>query len=407
MDKQTDSSLGKAKTLLALQFLSDFGDQITSTLLALCLLDITQSTSKVGLVYVITTAGFIIFTFLGGFLGDSMSKRNVLFCSDLGRGICVLIMIVAIKFKILSLLYLTSFLLSLLGSLHRPVKLGLWTQSVPRTHLERFNSLSETSLQTSTMIGPLIASLFIALNATLIGFAIDAVSFFICAIVFFNFSFTEPPTLVTQPKKDLLRGLKLIFRNRELFKYTSFDAILMLGHGAFNATLVVILQRDFHWAKAEFSYHLAIAAGFAVFGAWISQKKYVADLSHVVKFVACSLISSLSLGLALYLKIFPIFSILYGFCTMVSVMVLIVTKTKIQAIAVTEYPDTISSVLASRLILIKFMTLIGAGNSILFSKFLSLETTLWIHLLPIVLACLPFVMASPKIVRPPHLDAVS
>jgi hypothetical protein len=47
------SNTNKANSLLALQVLSDFGNEITTAILALCLLDITKSTGKVWVLYIL------------------------------------------------------------------------------------------------------------------------------------------------------------------------------------------------------------------------------------------------------------------------------------------------------------------------------------------------------------------
>src|ERR1700686_209977 len=105
MTEHHNQSMAKANKLLGLQFLSDFGDQITSALLALCLLDITQSTGKVGLVYLMTTMGYVLFSFGGWFLGDRPSRRNLLFFSDMGRGLVVFLLILAVREKSIGLIY--------------------------------------------------------------------------------------------------------------------------------------------------------------------------------------------------------------------------------------------------------------------------------------------------------------
>ncbi len=256
--------LNKANSLLGLQFLSDFGDQITTALLAAYLLDITQSATQVGLVYFITTLGYIVFTLIGGFIGDLFSKRNILIYSDLGRGFVVLLMIIAISEKSIFLIYCTSFLLAILGSLHRPVKTSIWTECIPEQRLEKYNSLSEFSIQASTIVGPLIASFLIVKEWTSMGFAIDAITFFACAIAFASIvarshkpQHEMPPT---SPRRDFLQGFKAIFSEPEMLKYVSYDAIQMLGFGAFNAMFLVLAQRDYGWTKAEYSYHLSILA---------------------------------------------------------------------------------------------------------------------------------------------------
>jgi hypothetical protein len=68
---------------------------------------------------------------------------------------------------------------------------------------------------------------------------------------------------------------------------------------------------------------------------------------------------------------------------------MIVTKTKAQMHAQQMYDQSISSILAARLILIKTATLIGAGSCLFFERLLHLEATLWIFLVPLALGILP------------------
>jgi MFS family permease len=390
MNESNQSSLGKAKTLLGLQFLSDCGDQVTIALLALCLLDITQSTNKVGLVYFINTISFVFFTVLGGYLGDIASKRNVIRYSDIGRGLVVLLMIIALHLKSIAFIYVTSFLLSLLGSLHRPVKLSLWAQSVPR-HLERYNSFSELSTHVSALIGPLIASVLITYQLTGWGFALDALTFFICALIFSAIIAEQPTPNSCKRNNDLFRGFKLIFADRELYKYVSYAAVQMLAHGAFNATFLVLAQRDFGWSKTEYSYHLAIIAVFAIVSAFFGATKYVANLNAMNKLVNCTIVSAISLGLVLYFKTFPLCSFLFGICNAMAVIAMVVTKTKVQMRGSTVYSDSLASILAARSILIKTATLLGMGGCLIVVHFLSLETTLWLFLLPLVFGFFPVI----------------
>lgn len=177
MIRNETESVGKSNIMLGLQFLSDFGDQITSALLALIMLDITQSTGKVGFVYIFTTLGFVLFTLVGGMLGDALSRRNIICLADIGRGLVVLLLIIATVKKSIALIYIASFLLSILGSIHGPVKISIWAESIPANSLERYNSLSELSVQSSAIFGPLIASFFILINWENFGFFIDALTF--------------------------------------------------------------------------------------------------------------------------------------------------------------------------------------------------------------------------------------
>lgn len=393
MSTPHEGRLQKGKALLGLQVLSDFGDQITTALLALCLLDISKSTNAIGFVYFINTLGFILFTILGGYLGDRISKRNILCYSDAGRGVVVLLMIAALQMKSIALIYVSSFFLSLLGSLHRPVKFCLWAQSIPRDRLERYNSFSELSTHSSVIVGPLIASFLLANALTNWGFALDALTFFVCAVAFTIIVNEQPRSHCEKKQNDgLFEGFRIIFRDREFQKYISYDAIQMLTHGAFNATFLLLAQRDFGWSKAEFSYHLSIAAVFGIFGAWLAAKEFVLNVNAVTRLTTCTLISALSLGLLLYFKTFPLGSFLYGICTTMAVIAMIVTKTKAQSHGNDMYPASLSSILAARAIIIKTAALLGTGGCLMVSNFISLEATLWIFIVPLVVGFLPVIV---------------
>ncbi len=339
MTNVDDASLGKANGLFGLQFLSDFGDQITNALLALCVLDITQSTGKVGFIYVVTTFGFVVFTLVGGLLGDALSRRNILCFADLGRGLAVLLLLLAVREKSISLIYATSFLLSILGSIHGPVKVSTWAENIPASYLERYNSLFELSLQISTILGPLIASFFILRNWTNFGFAMDALSFFICAIVFSQIVANKTKARKQTPKRDFLKGFKIIAEESEIKKYVSYDAIQMIGFGAFNATFLVLAQRDFGWSKVDYSYHLTIVALFTTVGALMGATRMAAKIDPTAKLTACALISAMALYATLKVQSFPQSSFLLGICDGLIVLTMAVARTKVQLRAMQFYPD--------------------------------------------------------------------
>lgn len=391
MSASNKSSIQKANTLLGLQFVSDFGDQITAALLALLVVDITNSTSKVGFVYVLNVVGFLVFTLFGGYLGDRFSKRQTLFCADIGRGLVVLLMIAAIYNKSMGLIYLSSFLLSMLSSIHRPIRLGIWSRSVPHNRHELYNCFSELSTHSSLIVGPLIASLLLTYGQQSVGFALDALTFFICGLTFLNILSDKSDSKPNTVQGGVFDGFKLIFSDQELRKYVSFDAIQMLTHGAFNATLLILLQRDFGFSKAEYSFHLAIAAIFSVAGALLGASRYIASLSIKTRLVGCNLITALTLVLMLYFKTFPLASIFFGICNTAFVVMNIVTKTRAQMRASHAYPTSLSSILAARSIVIKFTTLCGVALCLVTERFLSLEATLWLCIAPLLLAFFPII----------------
>ena len=291
--------LSKANTLLGLQFISDFGDQITNTILALVVLDITQSTERVGLVYFFNILGFVVFTIIGGMLGDVLDKRRILCASDIGRGLAVLLLILAVNERSLIFIYATSFLLSMFGSLHGPVKLSVWAQAISGNYLERYNSLSQLSLQLSSILGPLMASFFVLRNSTSLGFFVDALTFFTCAFVISRITLHKTATNEKAIKRDFLQGIKIIFHTTNIKKYVAYDAIQMIGFGAFNATFLILAQRDFGFSKAQYSVHLTIVAILTSMGALLGAARKVENINPTIKLITCAILSGLALFIAI------------------------------------------------------------------------------------------------------------
>ncbi len=276
------------------------------------------------------------------------------------------------------------------------MKVSTWAENIPTSYLERYNSLFELSLQISTILGPLIASFFILRNWTNIGFTMDALSFFICAIVFSQIVAKKSKDRKKIQKRDFLKGFNIIAQENEIKKYVSYDAIQMIGFGAFNATFLVLAQRDFGWSKVDYSYHLTIVALFTTVGALIGATRMAAKIDPAAKLTACALISAMALYATIKVQSFPQSSFLLGICDGLIVLTMAVARTKVQLRAKQFYPDFLSSILASRSIIIKAATLLGTSTCLLTEKFISLEATLTLFIIPIGLSCLPIFFGTPR-----------
>lgn len=89
------------------------------------------------------------------------------------------------------------------------------------------------------------------------------------------------------------------------------------------------------------------------------------------------------------MQAFPISSILVGICNSLAVLTMAVTRTKVQLFAKEFFPENLSSIIASRAIIIKGATLFGTGACLLIDDFISLENTLTLFIIPIALSIVP------------------
>lgn len=73
-----------------------------------------------------------------------------------------------------------------------------------------------------------------------------------------------------------------------------------------------------------------------------------------------------------------------------------VTRSRVQLFARDHYPQFLSSIIASRGLVIKIATLLGTGACLIIDDYISLENTLAIFVVPIALSCAPFFIGKEK-----------
>ncbi len=63
-----------------------------------------------------------------------------------------------------------------------------------------------------------------------------------------------------------------------------------------------------------------------------------------------------------------------------------VTRTRVQLVAKSKFPERLTSIIAARFILIKISTLLGTGICLLIDDFIGLQATLTLLVIPVVLS---------------------
>src|SRR5690606_3493061 len=146
------------------------------------------------------------------------------------------------------------------------------------------------------------------------GFFVDALTFFTCALVFSRIALQTQEGAEKTIKRDLLQGIKLIFHTTTIKKYIAYDAFQMLGFGAFNATFLVLAQRDFGFSKSQYSAHLTIVALLTAIGALLGATRKIEQINPTTKLTACAIFSGLALYIAIAMHSFPMSSFFVGIC---------------------------------------------------------------------------------------------
>lgn len=388
MVKNNDSSIARAKAILLLQFLSEIGDAITFAIISLSILDISKSTKEVGLVYFIEMLGLIIFTFAGGLIGDKFCRRKILIFADLSRGLVVISMILAFHFQSLLLIYLSAFLLSVLGALHNPALMSAAAEYTPDSVLARFNSFERMAKYGASVLGALIAGLFVDAGLISIGFLLDSLSFLICSIFFAKVVVSKTPDSLPIPsgKECMWSGFKIIYKIPLIKTYIGYDALQMVSFGLFNGSFLILAQRDFGWTKVTYSHHLMIIGVFTFLGGFLGSTKFITKLDDSKKLIYCAFVSSAAYFAMLLFPSFPLASILVGICDGLAIMTVSVTRSQVQLTGKKYFPQNLASLMAARRVILLSATFIGSLSCVLLADLMSLTLTFKIFLLPMFLS---------------------
>jgi DHA3 family tetracycline resistance protein-like MFS transporter len=170
--------------LIAGQTLSRIGDFLYQVALAWWVLEKTNSGIAMGMVFLFTLTPTILFVLLGGALVDRLPRTRLLFLSDLGRGvIMLLIALLALSNRLeLWMVYIGSLLFGFADAFFTPALQALIPQIIPQVDLTSANSINSLSVQLGRVAGPALGGILVGLGGTTLAFGINATSFLLSAI---------------------------------------------------------------------------------------------------------------------------------------------------------------------------------------------------------------------------------
>jgi len=210
------------------QVVSQLGDGMFTTAIALAVLDRTNSGTALSLTVI---AQFLPFLFLGiiaGALVDSWERRLTMVVSDSMRGVVVLLIPLLDRLGALHAYSyaVVAFLLTTAGLFFDPAKNAMIPTLVSRASLARTNALLESTRQVLFVAGPAVGGVLIAVVGIDGVFIADGATFFLSALILFGVPRTRPEDAPTPEGEDetpgeglgtaIRRGLAYIRTNRLL-----------------------------------------------------------------------------------------------------------------------------------------------------------------------------------------------
>ncbi len=193
LERLRGSVLGRnpalARMLLA-GFISSAGDRLHQMALAALILGMTDSMASAGLVFVVSTIPYALFSLPMGALVDRWDRRTTMVSADLVRGVIVVLIPLAAMLS-LPLVYVLLFCLTSATLAFSPARTSSVPDLVPAEELPAANSLFQAVNYTVDLLAFPIAGVLVATLVELLGtvrgtqvaFAFDALSYLASAVL--------------------------------------------------------------------------------------------------------------------------------------------------------------------------------------------------------------------------------
>lgn len=167
------------RLLFAGQSVSSLGDRLVPVALAFAVLDLTGSATDLGLVLAAQTIPMVVFVLVGGVWADRLARRRVMLVSDLVRAVAqgasaaLLLSGAAHVWELAALQAVYGLAAAFFG----PAVRALVPETVPAEHLQSANALLALSDNFSSVLGPAVAGVIVAVLRPGWGLAFDGLTF--------------------------------------------------------------------------------------------------------------------------------------------------------------------------------------------------------------------------------------
>jgi len=229
--------------------------------------------TQVGFLFSIFSVGNIFGGMIGGVLADKYGRRLIVLIGLVTSGMGSILLGFV---NDLTLFFILSAFLGLVGSLGRPARQAIVADLLPAEKQAEGFGILRVAFNVSATIGPILGG-FLATRSFMILFFADAVSSIITAIiVFFVIPETKPQKLDDEPEETVLKtmiGYKEVLKDTIFVIFVAVTSIMVLVYMQMNSTLSVFLRDVHDFPVLSFSLLLSMnALMVVVFQLWIAKK---------------------------------------------------------------------------------------------------------------------------------------
>lgn len=161
------------------QLISNVGRQVTLIALPYQVFVLTGSALAIGGLSAATLAGLLLFSLPGGAIADAYERRRLLLITAVGLGgtSLALGLLALLAAPPLAVIYLLAFMAAAISTIDGPARRAAMPRLVAPERLPAAYVLNQTNMQASSVVGPAIGGLLIALIGLPAAYLFDAATF--------------------------------------------------------------------------------------------------------------------------------------------------------------------------------------------------------------------------------------
>lgn len=281
-------------TLLTGQTISLVGSEVSELALPLtAVLILNANPAQMGVLRALEYAPAALFGLFAGVWIDRIRRRPVLIVTDLGRGLLLGSVPLAIFLGVrqLGYLYVVAFLVGMLSIFFSVAYSAYLPSLVRRESLVEANGRLEASRSVAGVLGPGLSGTLVQLLTAPLAILVDAASFFVSALAML-FIRTPEPVPEQRPSnmwREIGEGLRLTLGHRLLRTGLITSAIFNLFAGILNSQFVLYATRELYISPLQLG-AIGVVRSIcgllmAVFAGWLGARFGIGRMIVVATFL--------------------------------------------------------------------------------------------------------------------------
>lgn len=312
------------------QFVSLTGTQMQQAAIAWQVYGLTHSAISLGLIGLFRVIPIVVFSLWGGVMADVVDRRKLLIGTQTFRLLVSIALAVTTLAGAVSVweIYAFTALAADAVAFDNPARQALVPSLIPRERLTNAVSLSSTSMQVATVLGPSLAGLVIAASSVGAVYVIDALSFVAVLVALVTIHPPRVAGAVTRVSLEAaIEGLKFVWRTPILLSTMLLDFVATFFGSA--TALMPIFARDI------------LHVGARGYGLLYAAPSVGAVLAGIAMSVLGGMIVRQGRVMLIAVAAYAVFTIVFGMSTSFAL--------SLAALAGTGASDTVSMILRQTL----------------------------------------------------------